>query len=54
MMTKLITFVQGAPRRRSDRLSGALAQLNDVLAVYAVGLALLDLVVYWRSCRPFL
>jgi hypothetical protein len=55
-----------APRRGRDAAAGArrrlgcllararqrLPQLNDVLAIYALGLAIVDLVVYWRAQTP--
>jgi hypothetical protein len=51
--SRLVAFAHLALRRASGRAACALAQLNDVLTVYAVGLALLDAVVYWRSGQPF-
>jgi hypothetical protein len=51
-VSRFVAFVHATLRRASGRIACALAQLNDVLTVYAVGLALLDCVVYWRSCLP--
>jgi hypothetical protein len=36
-------------RRRAARLDRILVQLNDTLTVYAIGLAVLYVVAYWRS-----
>jgi hypothetical protein len=38
-----------ALRRRAARIDRIVVQLNDTLTVYAVGLALLAVIVYWRS-----
>jgi hypothetical protein len=48
-ISRLRITLQVALRRRAARIDRIVVQLNDALTVYAVGLALLAVVVYWRT-----
>jgi hypothetical protein len=48
-ISRLRMTLRVALRRRAARIDRILGQLNDTLTVYAVGLALLAVVVYWCS-----
>jgi hypothetical protein len=48
-IARLRITLQVALRGRAARIERIIGQLNDALTVYAVGLALLAVVVYWRT-----